>query len=93
MSFQSYKSLDGMVSSDGFNLASLSAQKVNIIGSLQVLDASGNVKIGEDAGLFLTTGTRNILFGSQAGKYATIAQDNIAMGLSLIHISEPTRPY
>lgn len=63
-----------------YEMNSITAQKVNVIQSMIVNDARNNVKLGSDAGLFLTTGYNNITIGNSAGKYLTTGHDNFVAG-------------
>lgn len=75
------KSMDMMNFGTEFDVASINASKINIIGGLVVNDARDNVKIGTDAAFFLTTGHDNVLLGNQAGYYLTTGSNNVAIGL------------
>jgi hypothetical protein len=74
------KSIDLMVFGYDFEVSSINAQKINIIGGLVVNDAHNNVKIGTDAGLFLTSGYNNVLLGNNSGYYLTTGYSNVSIG-------------
>ncbi len=69
-----------MVFGYDFEVSSINAQKINIIGGLVVNDAHNNVKIGTDAGLFLTSGYNNVLLGNNSGYYLTTGYSNVSIG-------------
>lgn len=79
------KSIDGIVFGYEFEVSSINAQKINIIGGLIVNDAHDNVKIGTDAAFFLTSGSNNVLLGNTAGYYLTTGTSNVAIGLASGH--------
>lgn len=64
-----------------FEVASINASKINIIGGLIVNDARDNVKIGTEAAYFLTTGHDNVVLGNRGGYYLTTGANNVAIGL------------
>lgn len=74
------KTMDGFTMGWEFATASISAQKVNILGGLQINDQHDNIKIGDQAAYFLTSGRNNTALGLHAGYYLTTGEENFIAG-------------
>jgi hypothetical protein len=74
------KTIDGTFTGGDFEVSSMTASKVSIVGGLSINDANDNVRIGTEAAYFLTNGTNNIAIGKRAAYYLSTGADNLCIG-------------